>query len=226
MSLILNIDTSTGHANVSLSKDGFVLGSVLNNDQKEHASFVQPAIKKIMSLSGHRLQDIDAIAVVSGPGSYTGLRVALASAKGLAYVLHKPLITIGTLHLMAQSALSYSGRQFANFDLVCPMMDARRMEVFTAVFDLTLREVMPPQAMVLKEESFAALLSEHRILFFGSGAGKWKNSMKSTNGLFAAGFDTVQAMADLSQAFFVDKVFTDLAYSEPSYLKEFHTGSS
>lgn len=221
MSLILNIDASSAQANVSLSRDGLLLNSVLNNDQREHASFIQPAIKKMLAEADLQLQNVDAIAVINGPGSYTGLRVALASAKGLAYVLGKPLITISTLEVMALSALP-GPPNYGSFDLVCPMMDARRLEVFTAVFDLTLHEVLPPQAMILTHDSYETVLSERKVLFFGSGAAKWQTMTSHANALFATGFDTVQAMANLSLARYESKIFTDIVYSEPLYLKEFY----
>ncbi|MEO7210859.1 MAG: tRNA (adenosine(37)-N6)-threonylcarbamoyltransferase complex dimerization subunit type 1 TsaB, partial [Chitinophagaceae bacterium] len=134
MALILNIDTSATRAFIVLSSDEKCLASIANNEQKTHASFVQPAIKEIFSKSTFSLTDIDAVSVVAGPGSYTGLRVGMASAKGISYALQKPLILLDTLALMALAAIEAPA--YKNFEgLICPMIDARRMEVFTAIFN-------------------------------------------------------------------------------------------
>ena len=133
MSLILNIDTASEKAHVSFAKDGMVLDSISSGSQKEHASFLQSAIQQLTKITGIVLKDINAVAVTAGPGSYTGLRVGMASAKGLSYALKKPLITISSLEVLTASALQL----FPGTDktiLLCPMLDARRMEVFTAVY--------------------------------------------------------------------------------------------
>ena len=225
MSIILNIDTSSRHAHVSVSKDGLLLNSVFNSELGEHASFLQPSIKSLLEAARLNLADLDAIAVVNGPGSYTGLRVALASAKGLCFVLQKPLICIGTLELMAKSALMAKDQGSSEYDLICPMIDARRMEVFTAVFNLTLQEILPPQAMVLTPEVFESHLAKQRILFFGSGAAKWQAMAANANALFATSFDSCAAMAMISHEQFTAANFVNLAYTEPFYLKEFYTGN-
>jgi tRNA threonylcarbamoyladenosine biosynthesis protein TsaB len=225
MSLILNIDTSAQQAAVSIAKDGNLLQVLQNPDQKEHASFLQPAIKKLLNLTELTINALDAIAVVNGPGSYTGLRVALASAKGICYVAQKPLITIGTLPLMAKAALDNSQAYPGTVTRLCPMIDARRMEVFTAVYNLSLEEILPPQAMILSDESFVDILLQETVLFFGNGAAKWNGVQSNANALFAGSFDTIPGMAALSFKRFSQQQFTDLAYSEPLYLKEFYSGN-
>ncbi len=226
MSIILNIDTAAAQAAISLSKDGRVLQLLQNPDQKDHASFLQPAIQKILQEAQITVNELDALAVVNGPGSYTGLRVALASAKGLCYVAKKPLITIGALPLMARAALNHKCTLPAPVTLLCPMIDARRMEVFTAVYNVVLEEILPARAMILSDESFVDVLLQNKILFFGSGALKWKALVSDANALFAGSFDTAAAMASLSFDMFTRQQFTDLAYSEPLYLKEFYTGGT
>ena len=132
MLLLLNIDTATEHASVCLSKDGIVLGLIESSEQKNHAAFVQPAIQQIINESDYTLADIDAVAATSGPGSYTGLRVGLASAKGICYALDKPLILVNTLETMAQSILynyQSTNQPINQSTLLCPLIDARRMEV-------------------------------------------------------------------------------------------------
>ncbi|MGB5005983.1 MAG: tRNA (adenosine(37)-N6)-threonylcarbamoyltransferase complex dimerization subunit type 1 TsaB, partial [Ferruginibacter sp.] len=172
MSLILNIDTSSEKAHVSFAKDGSLLALLSSESQKEHASFLQSAIQQLCKTASIHLPEIDAVAVTAGPGSYTGLRVGMASAKGLSYALKKPFITMGTLEILARSAMDLFPDQPETV-LYCPMMDARRMEVFTAIYQKDLNAILEPGAMVLDESSFEAHLLTHKILFFGSGSAKW-----------------------------------------------------
>lgn len=133
MPLILHIDTATNYASICISKDDVVLGFEENAEQKNHASFLQPAIKAMFAKCNFNLSDIDAVAVTNGPGSYTGLRVGLASAKGLCFALNKALILLNTLQVMA--AASIESKKEEDIDILfCPMIDARRMEVFTALY--------------------------------------------------------------------------------------------
>ena len=166
MGLILQIDTATEHASICLSSNGISLLSKVSTDQKNHGSFLQPAILELMAEYGQQLSDLDAIAVSEGPGSYTGLRVGLASAKGLCYALQKPLIMINTLKIIAVSAIKSIGES-QNAHLYVPMIDARRMEVFTATYDSNLNTVSAPNAKVLDESSFQSILNEkYNEVFF------------------------------------------------------------
>jgi tRNA threonylcarbamoyladenosine biosynthesis protein TsaB len=219
MSYIINIDTATEVAILSITKDGEIIQSLQNASQKDHGAFVQTAIAKQLQSAALTFDSIDAIAVVTGPGSYTGLRVGMASAKGLSYALSKPLITISTLELWASAAIAASaGNQNALF---CPMIDARRMEVFTAVYNASLSPVLSPLALILNENSFADLLDRHHIIFTGNGADKWQKICSHTNSTFAPLTDVQKAMGALSQKAFISNQFADLAYTEPFYLKEF-----
>lgn len=222
MSLILNIDTSGQSAHISLSKDGNLLHYLNNESQKDHASFLQPAILQLSKSAGIRLADVDAIAVTAGPGSYTGLRVGMASAKGLCYALKKPLIALNTLEVLTVSAtLLFS---FENDPvLFCPMIDARRMEVFTAIYDKELNPYLSPRPFILNEQSFEQELSAYKILFFGSGSAKWKAVCTHPKAFFEEVGVLPEALASLSHTMAGEKRFTDLAYSEPFYLKEFQT---
>jgi len=226
MSLILNIDTASENAHVSLAEDGMVLHALNNESQKEHASFLQTAIEQLTKLAGIHLKDIDAVAVTAGPGSYTGLRVGFASAKGLCYALKKPFITIGTLEVLAASALQLFSTDSEKI-LYCPMMDARRMEVFTAIYKHDLTINLSPCAMILDELSFEKELLKNKIVFFGSGSAKWKlicpDSYRDANATFETVSILPQSMSRLSNSLFLEKKFTELAYSEPLYLKEFQT---
>lgn len=222
MSLILNIDTASENAHVSLAKDGLILHLLSNESQKEHASFLQTAIQQLTKSAGINLKTIDAVAVTAGPGSYTGLRVGMASAKGLCYALKKPLITIGTLEVLTASALQLFPTD--NEDIFyCPMMDARRMEVFTAVYKYDLSIQLQPCPMILDEFSFEKYLLKNKIVFFGSGSVKWKLVCKHANAVFETVSILPESMSKSSGTLFLEKKFTELAYSEPLYLKEFQT---
>ncbi|RYY68030.1 MAG: tRNA (adenosine(37)-N6)-threonylcarbamoyltransferase complex dimerization subunit type 1 TsaB [Chitinophagaceae bacterium] len=222
MAVILHIDTAATVATVSIAMSGIVQGVVENKLVNEHASFIQPAIQQLLDNTNLALKDVDAIAVAIGPGSYTGLRVGLASAKGLSYALNKPLITIGTLPMMAHAA----AEKEKNPDILyAPMIDARRMEVFTSVFDSTGKVELPAIAKILTNDSFVALLLHRRILFFGTGAKKFQTICNHINALFSSDYNTVQSFAHLSFEAFTLQQFAELAYAEPLYLKEFYTGA-
>jgi len=227
MTLILNIDTSTDFASIALAKDGELLNRAENRQQKDHAAWIQEAIQKLMKDSGYKLNELSALAVTNGPGSYTGLRVGLATAKGLCYGLNIPLITIGTLYVMALSAnKALSGLNLPTTTLLCPMIDARRREVFTALYNVQLDEIISPNAMILDPSSFDKELDEHQILFFGSGSLKWKELCKNANARFADVNWDSSSMILPSYHGFREKKFADISYSEPAYLKEFYIHQS
>ena len=223
MALIINIDTASENAHVSLAQNGQVLHTLSNESQKEHASFLQAAVQKLIKNTGIHLKEIDAVAVTAGPGSYTGLRVGFAGAKGLCYALKKPFITIGTLEVLMVSALQpYTPAAGENI-LFCPMIDARRMEVFTAVYRQDLSVYLQPCAMILDEFSFEKELLNNKIVFFGSGSEKWKPICNQKNALFKSVSISPESLSTISNTLFSEKKFTDLAYSEPFYLKEFQS---
>ena len=222
MALILFIDTSTEDAVVGLEKDGLVLSVEYNNLQKEHASFLHPAIKLILSNNNFIMKDLEAVAIASGPGSYTGLRVAMATAKGLCFALNIPLITINSLKLLAKAAiLNVDKKDF----LFCPMIDARRMEVFTALYNNDLEELLHPFALVLHQKSYSDFLANKAIYFFGNGALKWQEISTNKNCLFLAKPQADKAFAILAEGCYHAKSFADLALAEPEYVKAFHDGN-
>jgi len=225
MSLILNIDTASEKAHVSFAKAGLVLHALYSDSQKEHASFLQTAILQLSKISGIKLPDLDAIAVTGGPGSYTGLRVGMASAKGLCYALNKPIIIMSTLEILTVSALQVS-QPAGKSVLFCPMIDARRMEVFTAIYKNDLTPHLAPCAMILDETSFENELSDNKILFFGSGSEKWRSVCKNANAVFENVILMPEAMSLYSNKLYCQKQFSDLAYSEPLYLKDFQIVTS
>ncbi len=184
--LLLNIDTATEHASVCLSNNEQIISLKESTEQKNHASFVQLAIQKIFRAANLELSAVDAITVTHGPGSYTGLRVGLATAKGLCFALQKPLILVNTLQVMAEAAIQ-DNRSAADFNklLFCPLIDARRMEVFTAIYDASLNVILTPMALVLDETSFVEQLVSHKIIFSGSGSLKLNNMLTNSNSIFS-----------------------------------------
>jgi len=220
MALILNIDTATNVAAVGFADEKGIIAAQTSEDQKNHAAFVQSAISQLMRSHQIVLQNIDAVAVVNGPGSYTGLRVGLASAKGLCYALNKPLILLNTLEVMALA----SADLFPDEDLLhCPMIDARRMEVFTAVYNKRLQALLPPQPMILTANSFNTFLLSQKVVFSGSGQKKVESIINHQNAIFSQIAHTIEQVGMLAQEAFNNKKFAGLAYSEPFYLKNFYT---
>lgn len=217
MPLLLNIESAVETASVCLADGDRVLSFMKNETKKDHAAWLHPAIENILRKTTYKLQDLAGIAVSIGPGSYTGLRIGLATAKGLCYALQKPLITINTLHVMAFAATNHAT------DLICPMIDARRMEVFTALFNKSLETVIEPKALVIGEKSFSEQLAKHKILFFGNGSEKFKAICKDSNAVFKSIHFDAKNMVAISEKLFAAKQFADLAYAEPLYLKEFFT---
>ena len=219
MALILNIDTATEEAGICLAEDGKALKVAENKEQKDHASWLHPAIENMLGEMGLRLSDLQAIAVVSGPGSYTGLRVGMAAAKGFCYALGLPLITEDKLKMMAFAA----SEQCTEADLLVPMLDARRMEVFTAVYQKDLSVLLPSTAMIIEENPFTDYLTTRRMSLFGSGSDKCKPIISSPNASFITVKDHAGYLGILSFLRYLRKEFTGLAYSEPVYTKEFYT---
>ena len=222
MAIILNIDSSLETATVSIAKDGIILQHEVNNVQKQHASFLHSAVQKLTNDLQIKLQEVDAIACTLGPGSYTGLRVGLAAAKGFCYALQKPLITIGTLEAMAHSMqIQQSDKTLYYY---CPMIDARRMEVYTALYNQDLLELKPAYAIVLDEHFCEEELKEKKILFFGNGIQKYKNITKNEHALFEQIDDIYNSINILSYKRFIENKFALLAAAAPLYTKEFYNG--
>jgi tRNA threonylcarbamoyladenosine biosynthesis protein TsaB len=231
MALILNIDTALEVANISIAENGVIVQSAENDQQKDHAAWIHNAIKKLFEKTGKHIDQLNAVAVSNGPGSYTGLRVGLSTAKGLCYVQNIPLITVNTLELMAFSAKKNLQMAPAIPDcrlptadcLICPMIDARRMEVFAGVYNWNMEEIMKPSAIVLDEQSFEELLKWHKILFLGNGSEKFFQICKHLNAEFKKLALDPEALATLSYKNFIGNNFAGLAYTEPLYLKEFYS---
>lgn len=224
MAILLNIDCATDYASVCVSNNEKVIAFKDNPHQKEHASFLQAAIKDLTEQSGISLKDLNAISVSSGPGSYTGLRVGMASAKGLCYALNIPLVTINTLEVMAHAAIRESDPEI-DFEsaLFCPMIDARRMEVFTALFNSRLELVIKPVAMVIEPGSFKDVPEDQKLIFFGSGSKKCEGILRSSNYTFKQIQHSAKNLAALAATSYQKNEFANLAYAEPFYLKDLFT---
>ncbi len=224
MSYILHIDTATEYAGVCLSKGPVILGLRESLEQKNHAAFVQPAIQDLVRETGVSLASLDAVSVSAGPGSYTGLRVGLASAKGICFALGKPLILLGTLQIIAacmREELVKTRQDTDDKPLLCPMIDARRMEVFTAMYSVSLDEVMAPYALILEENSFATPLASKKLVFGGSGHVKLQSKLHDPNAIFLSVRHNAGHMVDLAINAYLSGRFANLAYAEPLYVKEF-----
>lgn len=217
MSLILNIDTALDTASVCLAKDEEIMALAINENQKNQAGWLHLVIDEMLKKNSLKPNQLDAVAVSIGPGSYTGLRVGLATAKGLCYALHIPLIAVSTLKMIAFAAAEEAS------SLICPMIDARRMEVYVAVYDKGLQEKKPAHPLIIDENSFAGLLSSFAILFCGNGSKKLQPLISNTNACFSDSISNASHLAALSQNCFLKKEFADLAYTEPLYIKEFYS---
>ncbi len=224
MALILSIDTATEYAGICLSKDGEVIASEEHVDQKNHASFLQPAIQNMMQREGIALKMIDAVAVTGGPGSYTGIRVGLASTKGICYALNKPLIVLNTLQIIAAATKSAYLNQYGVIDpntLFFPMIDARRMEVFAGMYNYELEEQTIAAAIIL-EETFFSNLPSHNIIFCGNGAVKIPTEyLNNARRLYAVPHSVIDIVR-FAEHNFNNKNFSDLVFSAPNYIKEFY----
>ena len=222
MSLILNIDTALETANISIAENGKILKSKTNSIQKDHASFLHQAVQSLLVELSIEINQLSAIAVSIGPGSYTGLRVGISSAKGFCYALNKPLIAISSLKIIANNTIGIVENKDA---LLCPMIDARRMEVFTALYDFSLNEISSPCAMVLNEKSFSEILPNNKIYFSGNGSQKFKAILDHQNAFFIKNNDLIHSLAELSGFKYKSNDFDDLVNTEQFYLKEYQSNS-
>ncbi|MGK2860756.1 MAG: tRNA (adenosine(37)-N6)-threonylcarbamoyltransferase complex dimerization subunit type 1 TsaB [Chitinophagaceae bacterium] len=220
MAIILNIDTSTDSASVCLANEAASVKLVVNDNQKDHASWLHTVIQKLISKPKLSFKDIDALAVTMGPGSYTGLRVGLSAAKGLCFASGLPLIGINTLEMMAHPMLA------EEMDLICPVIDARRMEVFMAVYNKKMEEIVKPCAMIIEKNSFDHLFGYGRIIFSGTGVQKLEKIIAHSNAVFSNTVANASDMTEISERKFAEKDFIDLAYAEPFYIKEFYSTAS
>ncbi|MEB0260231.1 MULTISPECIES: tRNA (adenosine(37)-N6)-threonylcarbamoyltransferase complex dimerization subunit type 1 TsaB [unclassified Mucilaginibacter] len=222
--MILQIETATTSCSVALANRGQVLAFKEIDQRNIHAEVITVYIDEILAQSNVAYADLDAIAVSCGPGSYTGLRIGVSTAKGLCFALDKPLISVETLAAMATGVVA--GNAIESDLLLCPMIDARRMEVYTAIFNQAGRIVKPTAAEIIDANSFADILSENKVLFFGDGADKCKEALSDNpNAQFLPGFaNSAKHLTQIALAKFNRADFVDVAYFEPYYLKDFIAG--
>ena len=216
MERIILIETSTALCSAALAENGAITAYKESSAPKAHASLTAVFIQDMLAERGITLADCDAVCVSKGPGSYTGLRVGVSTAKGLCFGSQKPLLAVGTLDtLVAQAA-----EEAADVKFVIPMIDARRMEVYTAVFENG-QQITETAPAIIDENSFAEYLEQGVCLFIGDGAGKCADAIKHPNARFTQCWPKASAMLSPAQQAYKEKRFEDVAYFEPFYLKEF-----
>jgi len=225
--LILHIETATDICSVALSEGDQQLSLVESGQERSHARLLNQFIREVINKAGKQFEDLNGIAVSKGPGSYTGLRIGVSTAKGLSYALEIPLLASGTLENMASGALSHPAvgdliKIHGDSLLLCPMLDARRMEVYAGFYTpggVLFREV---SADVIDEESYRKILESHQLCFFGNGADKCKSVLKHPNAHFVDGINpSAASMITPVLKKYQRKKFEDVAYFEPFYLKDF-----
>lgn len=225
MTLLLSLETSSPICSIALHKveDGRLLGQSELRLEKSHSTHLTVLIEQLLANTGHNLRDLAAVAVSDGPGSYTGLRIGAAAAKGLCFALDIPLLAVGTLPALAHQVAARTPR--AESWLYCPMLDARRQEVYTALYHADGRPELLPTNLVLDADSLAEHLAHHSLLFFGSGAAKFQPLVAASPN--AAFLSDVQPSAistgELALGAYQRQEFQDVAYYEPFYLKEVYT---
>jgi tRNA threonylcarbamoyladenosine biosynthesis protein TsaB len=222
MAVILNIETSTRVCSAAVTAEGTILKHFEDFEGRNHAALLSDFIKGCLDFIAEKEIKLEAVAVSMGPGSYTGLRIGLSEAKGLCYALDIPLIGVSTLELMATRVM-FSTDSVDPDSILVPMIDARRMEVYTAAYDFGLNAMLEPQPLILDENSYADVLTTGRpVLFFGDGMEKSKAVITAPNATFVDGVDPLAVdMVALAERDYAQRKFIDLAYSVPEYLKEF-----
>jgi len=233
MANILLIETSTRVCSVGVARDGQLLA--LREDHSanySHSALLTRFIESALKEAGLSAKELDAVAVSMGPGSYTGLRIGVSAAKGICYALDLPLIAIDTLRAMAWQCLDQKREIILQTGdgklplLLCPMIDARRMEVYHAIFNEELKTIEPTQARIITDDSFSTLLKNHRMVFFGDGAEKCTALLQHENTtVFNDVFPSVKGMVSAAFEKFSAEQFVDVAYFEPFYLKDFVAGA-
>jgi tRNA threonylcarbamoyladenosine biosynthesis protein TsaB len=216
MTFILNIETATKNCSVSIAKNGeVVVVKELNDLNYSHAEKLHPFIEEVLKEAKIEIQTLAAVAVSKGPGSYTGLRIGVSAAKGICFSIDTPLISIDTLTSLATSITVVEG-------VLVPMLDARRMEVYSAIFSSDYQQTRKIEAQIIDENSFSEVLEKGKVTFLGDGAAKCSEVITHKNAFFVDDkFPSAKEMATLSFEKFKKNEFEDVAYFEPFYLKDF-----
>jgi tRNA threonylcarbamoyladenosine biosynthesis protein TsaB len=220
--MILCIETATGVCSAALCDDNYVISVLEAPPGMSHSSSLTVIIQELLKGASVTARQLDAVSVSKGPGSYTGLRIGVSVAKGIAYAAEIPLIGINTLTAMCHGYLTTNPLPADSNTLLCPMIDARRMEVYNALFTADGKMLQPTSADIITGSSYSDRLESERIIFFGNGADKCRSSIKSANAIFVAGFSlSASYLHKPSVNALREKRFEDVAYFEPYYLKEF-----
>ena len=221
MANILNIETSGKYCSVALTKDGVVEFQLEEKEPMAHAGKLAPFVDKCMQELARKEEPLDAVAVSIGPGSYTGLRIGLSLAKGLCFAKGIPLITISTLEILAVKAM-FRSMEWEGDEIIVPMIDARRMEVYTAAYDFGLRQLLHPGPLILDDNSYVGLPSDRKIIFIGDGAGKAREVVRRPDSVWYTDvYPMAHDMTALAEKYFREGRFADTAYAVPEYLKEY-----
>lgn len=223
--MILCIETSTSPCSVAVGDGEKLLSCKETTEKASHSAVITTFIKEALEDAGTDLSSLKAIAISKGPGSYTGLRIGVSTAKGLCYALNIPLLSVPTLQAMSHGMIERYIK-LGNTDIAdvifCPMIDARRMEVYYSLYNSSNQEIQPTSAEIITAESFNSLLNTNKVIFFGDGAAKCNTLINHTNAVFIDNINPSSAdMLDLAYKKFTNKEFENLAYFEPFYLKEF-----
>lgn len=224
MPLILNIETATGACSVNLAQDGNLIASKESNEERSHSEQLTVFIRDMFTGEGIKATDLDAVSVSKGPGSYTGLRIGVSVAKGICFAADIPLLSVSTLRALAKGILEHPDIKSLDMNdtLLCPMIDARRMEVYSALYDQKNKLKREIVAEIIMENSYNDILLEKVVVFFGNGSDKCKNILNKNNALFISDiYPSSEDMIMISEEAFKEKKFEDIAYFEPFYLKDF-----
>lgn len=225
MATILNIETSTEVCSVSLSIEGKAVQVREDHSGQNHALQLTRFIEEVLSLQEIKIENLQAVAVSGGPGSYTGLRIGVSTAKGICYAAGLPLIAVSSLESMSNYvSTNYLTPELSIDDttLFCPMIDARRMEVYTSIYNIKGEQVRKIKADIIDNHSFIEFLDNSKVLFFGNGASKCQHTLKHHNAIFLPGiYTSANYIAPLAEIAFQSGKFVDVAYYEPFYLKDF-----
>lgn len=219
MSLILSIDTSTKVCSVALHQDGKLLAINELYTEKSHSGMLTTLCDNVVKYAGFSLKSLDAVAVAKGPGSYTGLRIGVSTAKGFCFALDKPLIAVNTLEAMAYQLKDF----YAETHLLCPMIDARRMEVYCQILDNQMNVISETEAKIINDSSFSKILDEKKIVFFGDGAAKCQAEITHKNAVFLPieVHPSAKTVGLLATKSFEKSLFENVVTFEPFYLKDF-----
>ena len=225
MSCILHIETSTSVCSVALSQDGAIIFEERDENGPQHAAVLAPYVQEALSFADSHAIPLDAVAVSAGPGSYTGLRIGVSTAKGVCFGRDARLISVPTLEVMCVPVLLYN-ETLPDDALLCPMIDARRMEVYESVFTRALKPLHPTRATIVEATTFDEYLAAHPVYFFGNGAAKCEAVIKHPNAHFLPDIKPLaKNMVPLAERAVAQERFEDVAYFEPFYLKEFVTST-